>query len=162
MTEDLIIYRKTIPAREPEYADFPEKLHPDIVKFLKNHGIEKLYIHQTEAYEQAAEGKNLVITTPTASGKSLCFYLPVIDAILKEPLTRALFVYPTKALATDQYRALLPWIEFFGRERLDARSLRRRYFTKGEKPHPQTGQHHSNQSGDAERRDDAESQQIWV
>lgn len=54
MTEDLIIYRKTIPAREPEYADFPEKLHPDIVKFLKNHGIEKLYIHQTEAYEQAA------------------------------------------------------------------------------------------------------------
>ena len=120
MTEDLIIYRKTIPAREPEYADFPEKLHPDIVKFLKNHGIEKLYIHQTEAYEQAAEGKNLVITTPTASGKSLCFYLPVIDAILKEPLTRALFVYPTKALAADQYRALLPWIEFFGRERLDA------------------------------------------
>ena len=99
MTEDLIIYRKPIPAREPEYADFPEKLHPDIVKFLKNHGIEKLYIHQTEAYEQAAEGKNLVITTPTASGKSLCFYLPVIDAILKEPLTRALFVYPTKALA---------------------------------------------------------------
>ena len=65
MTEDLIIHRKTIPAREPEYADFPEKLHPDIVKFLKNHGIEKLYIHQTEAYEQAAEGKNLVITTPT-------------------------------------------------------------------------------------------------
>ena len=120
MTEDLIIYRKTIPAREPEYADFPEKLHPNIVKFLKNHGIEKLYIHQTEAYEQAAEGKNLVITTPTASGKSLCFYLPVIDAILKEPLTRALFVYPTKALAADQYRALLPWIEFFGRERLDA------------------------------------------
>ena len=47
MTEDLIIYRKTIPAREPEYADFPEKLHPNIVKFLKNHGIEKLYIHQT-------------------------------------------------------------------------------------------------------------------
>ena len=120
MTEDLIIYRKTIPAREPEYADFPEKLHPDIVKFLKNHGIEKLYIHQTEAYEQAAEGKNLVITTPTASGKSLCFYLPVINAILKEPLTRALFVYPTKALAADQYRALFPWIEFFGRERLDA------------------------------------------
>ena len=90
------------------------------MKFLKNHGIEKLYIHQTEAYEQAAEGKNLVITTPTASGKSLCFYLPVINAILKEPLTRALFVYPTKALAADQYRALFPWIEFFGRERLDA------------------------------------------
>ena len=80
MTEDLIIYRKTIPAREPEYADFPEKLHPNIVKFLKNHGIEKLYIHQTEAYEQAAEGKNLVITTPTASGKSLCFYLHRCDS----------------------------------------------------------------------------------
>ena len=112
--------QKNHPRPGAQICRFSEKLHPDIVKFLKNHGIEKLYIHQTEAYEQAAEGKNLVITTPTASGKSLCFYLPVIDAILKEPLTRALFVYPTKALAADQSRALLPWIEFFRRERLDA------------------------------------------
>ena len=134
MTEDLIIYRKTIPAREPEYADFPEKLHPDIVKFLKNHGIEKLYIHQTEAYEQAAEGKNLVITTPTASGKSLCFYLPVINAILKEPLTRALFVYPTKALAADQYRALFPEGSGWTRESTTAILHQRREAASANRP----------------------------
>ena len=108
MTEDLIIYRKTIPGRAAEYADFPENLHPDIKDFLVSRKIGQLYTHQAETYQKAAEGKNLVITTPTASGKSLCFFLPVIDAILKDPLTRALFVYPTTALAADQYRALLP------------------------------------------------------
>lgn len=120
MTEDLIIYRKTIPGRAAEYADFPENLHPDIKEFLVSRKIGQLYTHQAETYQKAAEGKNLVITTPTASGKSLCFFLPVIDAILKDPLTRALFVYPTKALAADQYRALLPWMEYLGRDRLDA------------------------------------------
>ena len=120
MTEDLIIYRKTIPGREAEYAEFPEDLHPDIKEFLINQNINRLYTHQALTYRKAAEGKNLVITTPTASGKSLCFYLPVIDAVLKDPLTRAVFIYPTKALAADQYRALLPWIEYLGRHRLDA------------------------------------------
>ena len=65
-------------------------------------------------------GKNVVITTPTASGKSLCFYLPVIQEILQNPVTRAIFVYPTKALAADQYRALKPWIEYLGEHRLSA------------------------------------------
>lgn len=71
-------------------------------------------------FQAAEEGKHVVAATPTASGKSLCFYLPVINEILKNPLCRAIFLYPTKALAADQYRALQPWIAHFGRERLDA------------------------------------------
>nr|WP_295294275.1 DEAD/DEAH box helicase [uncultured Blautia sp.] len=115
-----IIYKKIIPGKEPEYAGFPEKLHPDIQSFLIKQDIKFLYIHQAEAFANSLSGKNVVITTPTASGKSLCFYLPVIQEILQNPVTRAIFVYPTKALAADQYRALKPWIEYLGEHRLSA------------------------------------------
>ena len=115
-----IIYKKIIPGREPKYADFPEELHPDIQSFLIKQDIKSLYIHQAETFSDAVRGKNVVITTPTASGKSLCFYLPVIQEILQNPVTRAIFVYPTKALAADQYRALKPWIEYLGEHRLSA------------------------------------------
>ena len=115
-----IIYKKIIPGKEPEYAGFPEELHPDIQSFLIKQDIKSLYIHQAEAFSNAVSGKNVVITTPTASGKSLCFYLPVIQEILQNPVTRAIFVYPTKALAADQYRALKPWIEYLGEHRLSA------------------------------------------
>ena len=103
-----IIYKKTIPARSPEYAEFPKSLHPDIQDFLSGQNIKSLYTHQAEAFSHAMAGENIVITTPTASGKSLCFYLPVVQEILKDPVTRAIFIYPTKALAADQYRALIP------------------------------------------------------
>ena len=115
-----IIYKKIIPGKEPEYAGFPEELHPDIQSFLIKQDIKFLYIHQAEAFANSLGGKNVVITTPTASGKSLCFYLPVIQEILQNPVTRAIFVYPTKALAADQYRALKPWIEYLGEHRLSA------------------------------------------
>ena len=114
--EETIIYRKTIPGREAVYAEFPQGLSDEIVQFLKERELHALYSHQTEAFELAEQGKNVVITTPTASGKSLCFYLPVINEILHDPLTRAIFVYPTKALAADQYRALRPWLEHFGEQ----------------------------------------------
>lgn len=113
-----IIYKKTIPARSPEYAEFPKSLHPDIQDFLSGQNIKSLYTHQAEAFSHAMAGENIVITTPTASGKSLCFYLPVVQEILKDPVTRAIFIYPTKALAADQYRALLPWVEALGEHRL--------------------------------------------
>ena len=93
-----IIYKKIIPARSPEYAEFPESLHPDIRDFLAGQNIKALYTHQAEAFFHAMDGENVVITTPTASGKSLCFYLPVVEEILKNPVTRAIFIYPTKAL----------------------------------------------------------------
>ena len=113
-----IIYKKTIPARSPEYAEFPKSLHPDIQDFLSGQNIKSLYTRQAEAFSHAMAGENIVITTPTASGKSLCFYLPVVQEILKDPVTRAIFIYPTKALAADQYRALIPWMEALGEHRL--------------------------------------------
>ena len=117
---DLIIYDKTIPAREAIYAEFPKQLLPDIQAYLQEHNVPKLYCHQAEMFEQAMLGKNVVITTATASGKTLSFLLPVLQEILQNPLSRAIFIYPTKALAADQYRALLPYLEYFGEHRIVA------------------------------------------
>lgn len=118
--QDLIICDRTIPAREGRYVPFPAGLNRDIAEYLISRGIEKLYCHQAEMFEEASEGKNVVITTPTASGKTLAFLLPVLQEILADPLTRAVFIYPTKALAGDQYRAMKPWIDYFGEGRIAA------------------------------------------
>ncbi|MBE5962278.1 MAG: DEAD/DEAH box helicase [Lachnospiraceae bacterium] len=119
-TDEFIIYQKTIPARCAENVPFPESLSPEIVEFLKTQGISSLYSHQAEMFEAAKEKKNIVITTSTASGKTLSFLLPVMEEILKNPLARAVFVYPTKALASDQYRAIEPYLEYFGQNRISA------------------------------------------
>ena len=87
--KDCIIYEKTIPAHPAVYDDFPENLLPELAEYLKSHGIGKLYCHQTEMFEKVTSGKNVVITTSTASGKTLSFLLPVLQDILKNPLTRA-------------------------------------------------------------------------
>ena len=118
--KDCIIYEKTIPAHPAVYDDFPENLLPELAEYLKSHGIGKLYCHQTEMFEKVTSGKNVVITTSTASGKTLSFLLPVLQDILKNPLTRAIFIYPTKALAADQYRAIAPYLEYFGENRIVA------------------------------------------
>ncbi|MFQ9637557.1 MAG: DEAD/DEAH box helicase [Eisenbergiella sp.] len=119
-TKDLIIYTKEYPAREAVYSDFPENMLPELAAYLESRGIRRLYCHQAEMFEKAQEGKNLVITTSTASGKTLSFLLPVIQEILKNPQARAIFIYPTKALAADQYRAVLPVVEYFGENRIAA------------------------------------------
>ena len=98
---DLTIYTKTIPAHPASFADFPSVLHPDIRTYLTSHNIPCLYTHQAEMFEKAQSGENVVITTSTASGKTLSFLLPVLQAVLDNPLTRAIFVYPTKALAAS-------------------------------------------------------------
>ncbi len=116
----LIIYEKTIPSREAIYVEHPRELLPEISEFLKSRQIEKLYSHQAEMFDLASNGKNVVITTSTASGKTLSFLLPVIQELLKNPLQRAIFLYPTKALASDQYRAIKPYIDYFGENRLYA------------------------------------------
>ena len=118
--KDCIIYEKTIPDHPAVYDDFPENLLPELAEYLKSHGIGKLYCHQTEMFEKVTSGKNVVITTSTASGKTLSFLLPVLQDILKNPLTRAIFIYPTKALAADQYRAIAPYLEYFGENRIVA------------------------------------------
>ena len=117
---DLIIYTKTIPAHPASFAEFPNALYPDICDYLTSHNIPRLYTHQAEMFAKAQVGENVVITTSTASGKTLSFLLPVLQAVLEDPLTRAVFVYPTKALAADQYRALQPFLEYFGEGRIAA------------------------------------------
>jgi DEAD/DEAH box helicase domain-containing protein len=91
--------------RPPELVDIPDGLHPLLVEALGRMGIEALYNHQAEALHQAMEG-DFIVTTGTASGKSLCFNLPTLHHLLQEPSARALYLYPTKALSQDQARAL--------------------------------------------------------
>ncbi len=86
-------------------VDIPPELHPDVVAGLQRIGIEQLYSHQAEALFSALK-RTTIVTTGTASGKSLCFTLPTLQALCSEPLARALYLYPTKALAQDQARAL--------------------------------------------------------
>ena len=117
---DSIVYEKVIPAHGAEYVSFPESMRPEIGDYLRSQGISRLYSHQAEMFVRAGEGESLVITTATASGKTLSFLLPVLQQILENPLTRAIFIYPTKALASDQYRVLAPVLEYFGEGRISA------------------------------------------
>ena len=93
-------------ARGGRTERLPAGLHPDVAAALSAAGVDALYTHQAEAWEAAERGESIVVTTSTASGKTLAFSLPVLDAIAREPTARALFLYPTKALAQDQARWL--------------------------------------------------------
>jgi DEAD/DEAH box helicase domain-containing protein len=101
-----IAYTGTEPARDARLAPLPEELHPRIREALAAQGIDELYTHQRAAWDAAQRGEHVVITTGTASGKTLAFNLPVLDALAREPALRALYLYPTKALAQDQLRSL--------------------------------------------------------
>ena len=93
---------EVIPPADGRYADFPAGLDPRLADVLRGRGIAQLYSHQTASFELAAAGRSFVVPTPTASGKTLCYNLPVLDAILKDPHARALYLFPTKALSQDQ------------------------------------------------------------
>lgn len=94
------------PARAAQWAELPEWVHGDLRAAYQGKGIKQLYSHQAAAVEAVHAGKNVVIVTPTASGKTLCYNLPVLDAILGDADTRALYLFPTKALAQDQLAEL--------------------------------------------------------
>jgi DEAD/DEAH box helicase domain-containing protein len=94
------------PARAAEWADFPAWVHRDLVAAYAAKGIRQLYSHQAAAAEAVRAGKNVVIVTPTASGKTLCYNLPVLNAVLENLDSRALYLFPTKALAQDQLAEL--------------------------------------------------------
>jgi DEAD/DEAH box helicase domain-containing protein len=94
------------PARPPRFAPIPGDLHPKVTDALTARGIEQLFTHQADAWDAAQSGEHLVVATGTASGKTLAFNLPVLDALARQPKTRALYLYPTKALAQDQIRSL--------------------------------------------------------
>jgi DEAD/DEAH box helicase domain-containing protein len=103
---DELAYLGTERAREPVLAGVPADVDPRVRDALAARGIERLYAHQAEAWEAASRGDNVIVTTGTASGKTLAFNLPVLSALAADPKHRALYLYPTKALAQDQARAL--------------------------------------------------------
>jgi len=100
-----IVESASEPASPPRLVEVPTGIEPALAAALARGGIARLYSHQAEAFREAATG-NVILTTPTASGKSLAFNLPVLDAIARDEKTRALYLYPTKALAQDQARSL--------------------------------------------------------
>lgn len=93
---------RILPAEAGRYAPFPKELAPQLVQALQSRGINELYTHQAQSFEAIQSGKNVVVVTPTASGKSLCYNLPVVQSILERPESRALYLFPTKALSQDQ------------------------------------------------------------
>lgn len=95
-----------IPARQGQWAEMPSWVHRDLREAYAAKGISKLYTHQAAAADAVHSGRNVVIVTPTASGKTLCYNLPVLNAVLENPDTRALYLFPTKALAQDQLAEL--------------------------------------------------------
>lgn len=105
---------RVLPAREAKYAPFPDELDARIVQVLKARGIERLYTHQRQALDCALAGRDFVVVTPTASGKTLCYNLPVLNAILKDNAARALYLFPTKALSSDQVSELYSMVEALG------------------------------------------------
>lgn len=111
---ELIIKTKVIDRREGKYVPFPENMDQRIRTCLEKQGIEMLYSHQAEMFARARRGENVVITTSTASGKTLSFLLPILQRLLENPLARAIFIYPTKALAADQLRVIRELLERLG------------------------------------------------
>jgi DEAD/DEAH box helicase domain-containing protein len=101
-----VAYRGSEPSRTARREPLPADLHTSVVQVLDARGVDGMYVHQAETWEWVTRGESVVVTTGTASGKSLAFSLPVLDAIARDPAARALFLYPTKALAQDQARWL--------------------------------------------------------
>jgi DEAD/DEAH box helicase domain-containing protein len=97
---------RTLPARSAAYAPWPEAIDPRLRAALEARGISQLYSHQALAIDHALAGRNVVVTTPTASGKTLCYNAPVLSRILQDSSARALYLFPTKALAQDQLAEL--------------------------------------------------------
>ena len=97
---------RRLDARQARFAAWPGRLEGQLVEALRRGGVERPYTHQAAAMEHALEGRNVVIVTPTASGKTLCYNAPVLDTVLKDPSARALYLFPTKALAQDQLEEL--------------------------------------------------------
>ncbi|MCB0072092.1 MAG: DEAD/DEAH box helicase [Caldilineaceae bacterium] len=97
---------QTLPARPAQFAPMPDALHPRLRQALAARGITRLYSHQADAIDTALAGQDVVVVTPTASGKTLCYNGPVLNSLLRDPDGRALYLFPTKALAQDQLAEL--------------------------------------------------------
>jgi DEAD/DEAH box helicase domain-containing protein len=102
LKENSITAVKHIPAQEGRFAEYPPGVNPRLLSALQQKGYQKLYSHQRTSWEILQGGGHIVVVTPTASGKTLCYNLPVLNAILNDPASRAIYLFPTKALAQDQ------------------------------------------------------------
>lgn len=109
-----VTYWHTIPPRPAAFAPFPAAIVPELRGALGAKGITQLYTHQAEAFQAAEEGRHVVGVTPTASGKTLCYNLPVLNRILRDDSARALYLFPTKALAQDQVAELHEIVDLLG------------------------------------------------
>lgn len=98
-----IAHVEKLPAQPARYGEWPENLAPRLRDALAERGAKQPYIHQAEAIRLANDQRDLVVVTPTASGKSLCYNVPVVQSLLENPESRALYLFPTKALSHDQY-----------------------------------------------------------
>ena len=105
---------KHMPAREGQFADMPDAVAEPLRKALATRGITRLYTHQAEAFDHAQANRNSVVVTPTASGKTLCYNLPVLNRLLTDPAARAMYLFPTKALAEDQLQEFHAAVEAMG------------------------------------------------
>ncbi|HEY8921533.1 MAG TPA: DEAD/DEAH box helicase, partial [Candidatus Limnocylindria bacterium] len=100
--QPLVAAHRVLEPRPPRHAPWPEGLDPRLTHALRSRGVEALYTHQAQSLEAIRAGRNVCVVTPTASGKTLCYNLPVLDAVARDPTARALYLFPTKALAADQ------------------------------------------------------------
>jgi DEAD/DEAH box helicase domain-containing protein len=107
-----IVHIQEIPAKNAAYGEPAKPLLPQIKKILLKQGIESLYSHQASGIDAVRSGKNIMVVTGTASGKTLCYNIPVLESALKDLEMTALYLFPTKALAQDQLRRLLDYKEF--------------------------------------------------
>jgi len=98
---------ETLPAREASYGELSRPIHAALRAALEKAGVGRLYSHQVEAIEAARRGEDVVVVSGTASGKTLCYNVPVIEALLADPAAKALYLFPTKALAQDQLKGLV-------------------------------------------------------
>ena len=105
-----LAYRTNLPARAARSVPIPESLHPELMARLNSRKISELYTHQAKAVELLGSGTSVVVATGTASGKSLCYQLPIVDAALRAAPDTSLLIFPTKALAHDQLRSLRSWL----------------------------------------------------
>ncbi len=104
--EPLLAAHRVLEPLPPRHAPWPEGLDPRLVRALNDRGVEALYTHQARAVAEVRAGHNVCVVTPTASGKTLCYNLPVLDAVAHDGTARALYLFPTKALAADQLTEL--------------------------------------------------------
>ncbi len=103
---DQMVHVQELPPRDACYQDVQGGMHPAVESVLAKQGITQLYSHQATAIDLVRQDKSIVIVTGTASGKTLCYTIPVMEALLEDDKATMLFLYPTKALAQDQLRGL--------------------------------------------------------